>query len=67
MVTIENKSTLHAHSPVIVFEPWPPVWGSQESLYSTSQIYKQVTHQEKPVRRTTNGQILKKKDKYKNL
>lgn len=34
--------------PVIEFKPWSPVWGAQECLDSTSQVYKEVAHQEKP-------------------
>lgn len=38
------------YSPVIVFEPRPPVGRPQQRLYSTGQIHKQVTHQEEPCR-----------------
>lgn len=36
------------HSPVIVSESGPPVGGPQKRLYSTGQVYKQVTHQKEP-------------------
>lgn len=36
------------HSPMVESEAWSPVWCSEESLYSTSQINKTVTHQEEP-------------------
>ena len=34
------------NSPVIVFEPWSPIWSPEQSLQCASQVDESVTHQE---------------------
>lgn len=40
--------------PVVIGESWSPIWCPQERLKSTGQVYKEITHEEKPRRRKSN-------------
>lgn len=42
---------------MIEFKPWSPVRGAQECLDGTSQVYKEIAHQEKPTAKKHAWQI----------